>query len=75
MIEPFGVVDFADIAAVVDCFTDSATAPPLVWCDITGGVNSYYVPDQAVDFTDISAVIDAFTGGSYPLEGSEMCQP
>lgn len=64
VIAPFGgsgQPNFADITAIVDCFKETANAPPLSACDIHPAV-----PDQMANFADITAGVDAFKGTAYP---------
>ena len=58
------IVDFQDIAAIVDCFVASNGGPRLHWCDL-----SPTEPDSLIDFSDIGSAVDAFTGLPYPVEG------
>ncbi len=71
---PNGIVDFVDIAASVECFRDTATAPPRTWCDL-GGSSPYQGADFNIDFSDIALVVDAFRGRSYPFAGPTAPNP
>jgi hypothetical protein len=68
VVPAYGVVDFNDIPAVVDCFRVLPTAPPVQWCDIAPEM-----PDGVVDFTDISYVVEAFLVLPYPFAGPDPC--
>ncbi len=65
---PNGVVDFIDIAGIVDRFSNSWGSPSRPKCDVApnrpaNGVN------VNINFLDIAAVVDAFKGFSYPFLG------
>lgn len=65
---PNGIVDIADISAMVDRFKSSATAPHGTRCDMgenrpSGGVL------LGINFLDVSHGVDAFRGVSYPFAG------
>jgi hypothetical protein len=59
---PNGVVDFLDIAAVVDRFVNRPEAPPLLSVDLYG-----CAPDQVIDFRDIGSAVDAFKHIPYMI--------
>lgn len=61
---PDGNVSFSDIGAVVDCFKEVLTAPPLHRCDIWPAA-----PDGAVNFSDIGAAVEGFKSLRYPYAG------
>jgi hypothetical protein len=65
---PNGVVDFNDIASVVDKFKNSPGAPIKSRADVTPRG-----PDTIIDFVDIPSVVDAFRGRPYPYAGPDEC--
>lgn len=68
---PNGVVDFIDIAAIVDKFKNEIWAISKTRADLFDNL-----PDRFVDFVDISSTVDAFRGDPYPLDGpTPPCPP
>jgi hypothetical protein len=65
---PQGVVDFVDLSALVDKFTNSPGAPSKTRTDL-----AYDTPDRKVDFVDISHAVGAFRGDPYPFAGPVGC--
>ncbi|MGD2111020.1 MAG: S8 family serine peptidase [Phycisphaerae bacterium] len=65
---PQGIVDFVDIAAVVDKFKNLEGAESKSRTDLTGDL-----PDLKIDFVDISHTVEAFTGSAYPFDGPTGC--
>ncbi len=61
---PDGNVNFSDIGAVVNCFKEVLTAPPLHRCDIWPAA-----PDGLVNFSDIGASVEGFKSIPYPYAG------
>jgi hypothetical protein len=66
---PDGVMNFNDIASMVDRFKNMPTAPAMERCDVYPGV-----PNHGVDFDDIATIVAAFRGLPYPFDGPEGCQ-
>lgn len=71
---PNGIVDFADISAVVDRFKSQPTAPKGTRCDLgenrpSGGVL------LGINFLDVSYAVDAFRGAGYPFTGPSAPLP
>ena len=58
---PNNSVDFVDISAAVDKFTNKLGAPAKVRIDIAPNL-----PNKIVDFVDIPNIVDAFRGLVYP---------
>ena len=65
---PNNVVDFDDIAALVDKFRDLPGAPIKSRVDIVPAI-----PDQVIDFSDIPAIVDAFRVLPYPYTAPIGC--
>ena len=65
---PQGFVDFDDITAVVDKFTNLPGAPKKVRADLMP-----CLPDFKIDFSDIPAVVDGFLGLPYPCPPAAKC--
>ena len=63
---PDGIVDFADISALVDGFRATPNVQPLYRLDLFG-----CVPNQSIDFIDIAGGVDAFRGKTY--QGGSLC--
>jgi hypothetical protein len=63
------VVDFEDIAAVVDKFRNLPGALTKARADVSGST-----PDRIIDFTDISFVVEAFRNLDYPFPVPADCQ-
>ncbi len=66
--DPFGVVNFQDVAALVDKFQDKPTAPIKARADLLANV-----PDRIVNFQEVSAAVGAFQGKPYPFAGPIGC--
>ncbi len=66
--EPFGIVNFTDISAVLDRFRDIPQALPKTRCDLQPAT-----PDYIVDFSDVSSAVDAFKGQPYPFAKEADC--
>jgi hypothetical protein len=66
---PEGVIDFIDIAAIVDKFKDNEGAPAKARTDLAGDT-----PDLKVDFVDILYEVEAFKGEPFPFGGPVPCE-
>ena len=66
--EPFGVVNFIDVSAVLDRFREIPQALPKVRCDLQPAT-----PDYVVNFSDVSSTVDAFKGQPYPYAKEANC--
>jgi len=66
--EPFGVVNFTDVSAVIDRFRDIPQALPVVRCDLQPAT-----PDYLVDFDDVAITVAAFLGQPYPFGAPADC--
>jgi hypothetical protein len=65
---PDGVVDFTDIAAIVDKFKNTPGAARKARTDVDPDT-----PNWKVDFVDISQIVGAFRGDPYPFDGPDEC--
>jgi hypothetical protein len=65
---PNTVVNFDDIASVVDKFKNLGGAPTKPRADLAPDL-----PDRIVDFVDIPSAVDAFRGRPYPYGGPTGC--
>ncbi|MGD2111123.1 MAG: hypothetical protein PVI86_17230, partial [Phycisphaerae bacterium] len=65
---PDGTVDFTDVSAVVDKFSNLPNAITKSRADLSPDV-----PDLTVSFDDIGKATDAFTGDPYPFDGPQGC--
>jgi len=73
--DPFGGAsqpNFADINAIVQKFSNLATAPTLTRVDLvgTGNPGQPSTPNRTVSFADVSACVSAFGGFAYPYIGT-----
>lgn len=62
--------DFGDIAATVDKFLASPTAPAKYLAQLQPNI---VFPDRPIDFNDISKDVDSFLAVSYEAEGFGPC--
>ena len=72
---PQGVVDFVDIAAVVDKFRNLPNAIRKARSDIVNSDVAQPIPDRIVDFVDISCVVDAFRNDPCAPPGPPVDDP
>lgn len=68
VVAPYGIVNFSDISATVECFKNLPSAPPRSACDLYPAL-----PDQSVDFLDVSSCVEAFKGKPYPFTPTGQC--
>ena len=66
--DPFNVVNFLDISALVDKFKDKPGAIVKSRADIEPNI-----PNRIVNFLGISRDVDAFQGKPYPFAGPYAC--
>jgi hypothetical protein len=72
---PEGIVDFVDIASVVDKFRNDPAAPRKARADLVGADRYDPVPDQKIDFTDVAFCVDAFRNNEPPPPGPPAIDP
>ncbi len=66
--DPLGVVNFGDIAGVVDRFRGLPQANSIARCDLRPAN-----PDFVVDFADVTMALDAFKATPYPFAAQSNC--
>lgn len=78
---PDGVINFIDIAAIVEKFRNAECTPggPGVprkaRADLVNSTTALPKPDQTIDFLDISYCVEAFRGVVLPLPGPPLTDP
>ncbi len=72
---PQGVVDFVDIAALVEKFKNAPGALRKARADLISTDIARPAPDWKVDFADITYCVDAFRSQASPLAGPPIEDP
>lgn len=77
-----GCVDFIDIQAIVERFSNLSKAPARGTCDLFGEPTAPISNETMwqgamynVDFRDIASIVSAYGGGAYPLGGPTAPNP
>lgn len=59
---PNGVVEIADVPAILDKFRNLIGSPSKVRCDLEPAT-----PDNMINISDVTVCLDAFSGNVYPF--------
>jgi len=78
VVRPFGggaQPNFGDINAIVQKFSNQATAPSMPRADLVGpqAPGTPNTPNQIANFSDVSNAVSAFGGFPYPYAGPPSC--
>lgn len=65
---PNGIVNFNDVSAVLQGFTNNPVAPHRTWLDLHD-----QTPNYLINFADIQLAIKAFQGEPYPFAEPASC--